>query len=197
MASHSRQGEAIPLIDFMGNLGIQLLLPKNTITYSNKVTASTIDLIFSTEQLATQKLQCQIYPIHHGLDHEAIETRFHFDTIKEFEPMPRRLFKSAPWEKICNQISVDLGENQLATLASTDLDRCVAQLMAIVQKAIENHVPIAKPSQYAKRWWSKDLTTLRKNYTRLRNQVARLRRQGNKFLSVFKEAYNAKKNLFS
>lgn len=42
--------------------------------------------------------------------------------------------------------------------------------------AIEEHVPLAKPSPYAKRWWCKDLIALRKKYTSLRNHFHRARR---------------------
>lgn len=41
---------------------------------------------------------------------------------------------------------------------------------------INMHVPLAKPSPYAKRWWCKDLTLLRKQYTSLRNRFHRAKR---------------------
>lgn len=86
------------------------------------------------------------------------------------------LLKSALWKKICDQISAQLED--IVRLLEIDLNSCISQLLSVVQKAVDNHVPIAKPSQYAKRWWTEDLTKLRKDYTRLRNQAARLRRQG-------------------
>ena len=48
--------------------------------------------------------------------------------------------------------------------------------MSIVTEAMDKHVPKAKPSPYAKRWWTEDLSVLRKSYTRLRNQIRRRRR---------------------
>lgn len=42
--------------------------------------------------------------------------------------------------------------------------------MALMTEAIDKHVPIAKASQYAKRWWTEDLTALRSEYTQQRNQ---------------------------
>jgi hypothetical protein len=39
-------------------------------------------------------------------------------------------------------------------------------------------VPKARPSPYAKRWWTPELTTLRKTMTTARSQASRLRREG-------------------
>lgn len=80
----------------------------------------------------------------------------------------------------------------MARLPEIDLNSCISQLLSVVQKAVDNHVTIAKPSQYAKRWWTDDLTKLRKDYTRLRNQAARLRREGHSFGPKLKEARTAK-----
>ncbi len=41
---------------------------------------------------------------------------------------------------------------------------------------MDKHVPKANPSPYAKRWWTENLSVLRKSYTRLRNQLRRRRR---------------------
>jgi 2-hydroxychromene-2-carboxylate isomerase len=38
-------------------------------------------------------------------------------------------------------------------------------LMGVVLKAIDNLVPLAKPSSYAKRWWTTDLSRRRRAYT--------------------------------
>lgn len=45
--------------------------------------------------------------------------------------------------------------------------------MSIVTEAVDKHVPKASPSPYAKRWWTEDLSVLRKSYTRLKNQLRR------------------------
>ena len=50
--------------------------------------------------------------------------------------------------------------------------------MAIVLEAIYALTPIAKPSPYAKRWWTTDLTNLRRAYTYQRNQARAYRQRG-------------------
>lgn len=76
VSSHQRQGEAEASIDFMAELGLQNLLPRGTVTYATKTASSTIDLIFTTSQLADELNFCKIYEYNHGSDHEALRTKF-------------------------------------------------------------------------------------------------------------------------
>jgi hypothetical protein len=50
--------------------------------------------------------------------------------------------------------------------------------MSVVLEAVHTLTPIAKPSPYAKRWWTTDLTQLRRVYTHWRNQARSQRRIG-------------------
>ncbi|KJZ70969.1 hypothetical protein HIM_09624 [Hirsutella minnesotensis 3608] len=50
------------------------------------------------------------------------------------------------------------------------------QLMRVVTKVIHDLTPRAQPPPYAKRWWTKDLTRLRRTYTYWRNQARTHRR---------------------
>jgi len=50
--------------------------------------------------------------------------------------------------------------------------------MAVVLEAVRALTPRAKPSPYAKRWWTSDLTQLRHIYTLWRNRARALRRAG-------------------
>lgn len=60
----------------------------------------------------------------------------------------------------------------------SDVNAFTSQLMGVIGAAVSKLVPKAKPSQYAKRWWSEDLSKLRSEYTLCRNQESRARRQG-------------------
>ncbi len=51
-------------------------------------------------------------------------------------------------------------------------------IMELVLPAVEENVPLARPSPYAKRWWTEELTTLRKDYTYWRNRARAERRAG-------------------
>jgi len=52
------------------------------------------------------------------------------------------------------------------------------------QEAIAQHCPKAKPSKYARIWWSENLTVLRRRYTTIRNQARSIRRQGRRGLNL-------------
>ncbi|KAI4793235.1 hypothetical protein E4T45_12596 [Aureobasidium sp. EXF-8846] len=51
-------------------------------------------------------------------------------------------------------------------------------IQEVTKTVIYHHCPKAKPSKYAKRWWSNDLTSMRKEYTKARNLARSKRRQG-------------------
>ena len=48
--------------------------------------------------------------------------------------------------------------------------------MSVMLEAVPALTPKAKPSPHAKRWWTEDLTQLRRIYTRWRNQARAERR---------------------
>lgn len=50
--------------------------------------------------------------------------------------------------------------------------------MVVVLEVVHALTPRAKPSPYAKRWWTQDLTQLRRIYTHWRNRVRAARRTG-------------------
>ncbi len=71
----------------------------------------------------------------------------------------------------------------------TNLEEYTTRPIKIVLDGIEKAVPLAKPSPYYKRWWTEDLTQLRKRYTLLQNQAKRqLRNCGSEFA---RPQYNA------
>ncbi len=58
----------------------------------------------------------------------------------------------------------------------THLDLYTSTLTKIVLEGIEASVTLAKSCQYNKRWWTKELSSLCKKYTHLRNQSQRYQR---------------------
>lgn len=117
----------------------------------------------------------------HGLDYSAIETVFALN-----QPIPagganRRLFKNALWDKVKEEVSKNL--TSLTALPS-ELDLYATHFINIVKRAINIHIPLAKPSPYAKRWWTQSLTDLRKKYTLLRNRFHRARKYNKPDLAI-------------
>lgn len=67
------------------------------------------------------------------------------------------------------------------------------RLMGAVLSAVEELTPKAKPSPYAKRWWTKDLTHLRRIYTYCRNRARNQRRAGHDDPQLQRQARDAAK----
>ncbi|EAQ83089.1 hypothetical protein CHGG_10907 [Chaetomium globosum CBS 148.51] len=121
----------------------------------------------------SQATLCAIHPCDHGSDHRAIETAF--DTSVEDRPSETRfLFKNAPWAEIRTRVAANLERIPWDGNVQQQTDR----LMAAVTEAVYGLTPKAKPSSYAKRWWTTDLTRLRQTYTFWRNQARSRRRIG-------------------
>src|SRR5271168_100769 len=168
-----RQGEADPIVNFISDFSLHSLLPRGTKTWARNGHESTIDLVFASDALAVTLLKCGVHEIEHGSDHRAITTTFDIEP-PERPVVQRLLIKNAPWNAIRERITTALQNTPLGlgTQAQTD------HLMTIVQDAIYALTPKAKPSPYAKRWWTSDLTNLRRTYTYQRNQARAQRRIG-------------------
>jgi exonuclease III len=186
--SWQRQGEANPIVDFIGDYSLQSLLPNSTKTWARNRQESTIDLIFASEELATMLIQCRVHGIEHGSDHRAIETTFNIAPPERIVEQ-RLLFKNAPWKAIQDRISRAFQNIPIGLEMQEQAD----QLMATVLEAVQALTPKAKPSPYAKRWWTTDLTNLQRAYTFLRNQVKTCQRRGFAFKRLEQQAKEAAK----
>ena len=183
-----RQGEADPIIDFMNRWRLESLLPRGTKTWQNTTHATTIDLMLALQELASDVLKCKIHDTEHGSDHRAIETSFDVE-VADHATQPRSLFKNAPWNAIRERIALALQGRPLAG----DVQRQTDRLMQVVLEAVNTLTPKAKPSPYAKRWWTRDLTKLRQVYTYWRNRARSQRRGGEALPELEQQARAAAK----
>jgi hypothetical protein len=157
----------------MNDLELQNLVARGAVTFEKGQTRSTIDLFMATERLVDEVVSCRLWEHEYGSDHRAILAEFDTD-ITTIEPQERLLFKHANWQGVRGAVTARLGELPPAE----NIERFLDKLMTIVQEAVRRHTPVAKPSPYAKRWWTQELTELRRDYTRWRNEARRTRRAG-------------------
>jgi hypothetical protein len=80
----------------------------------------------------------------------AISTAFAIN-IPRSSQKPRRVFKNADWKRIRSTVAQDM-KPLPKVIRDEELDEYASQLVQIVQRALEKHIPLAKPSPYAKRW---------------------------------------------
>ena len=157
----------------MNELALNSLLPRGTKTWQNRDHETTIDLTLASEGLSDAMLKCAIHQTDHGADHRAIDT-----VIDISVPTPiqedRLLLKNASWKEINARIALTLG----TTVTEGTVQQMTDRLMETVQEAIQALTPKARPTPYPKRWWTTDLTQLRRIYTYWRNRARGERRAG-------------------
>jgi exonuclease III len=171
--SLERQGEADPIIDLMNELALSSLLRRGTKTWHGGDHATTIDLVLASEDLANTTLKCMIHQTEHGSDHRAIETEMDV-SVPALQQQERLLLKNAPWKEINSRITRTLNTTSAGGPVQHQTDR----LTAAVLEAVHALTPKARPSPYTKRWWTTDLTQLRRIYTYWRNRARTERRAG-------------------
>jgi 3'(2'),5'-bisphosphate nucleotidase len=152
--------EADPIIDLMSEFAISSLLRRGTKTWHGRDYETTIDLVLASEELTTSMVKCAIYRTEHGSDHRAIDTVFDA-LVPSPKHQERLLLRNAPWKKINARMASTLEVSPSDGTAQQETDR----LMSAVLEAVHALTPKARPSPYAKRWWTANLTQLRQIYT--------------------------------
>lgn len=175
----------------MNDHGLHSLLPRGTKTWQGPSLGldSTIDLVLGTEELADEVVKCAIHPTEYGSDHRPIQTVIDID-VPHQDVEPGLLFKNAPWTAIRQRISKEL---KSVCWWARGLQGQTDKFMEIVMGAIKDLTPRAKPTPYAKRWWTTDLTQLRHIYTFWRNQARSQRRAGRAVPDLERRAKQASK----
>jgi hypothetical protein len=125
--------------------------------------SSTLDTVFASYGLANDMVCYVIHTVDHGSDHKGIvlETSILLDNYKEKEK--KRLYYNADWEAIRATFKQNLATRYTWTSLDTksQLDQAAEDLVALVNTTLDEMVPRAKPSPYAKRWWTRELSQLR------------------------------------
>jgi len=92
--------------------------------------------------------------------------------------LQRRLYNIADWEDIKQTVQNQLGNPPIIATID-DLDKATQELENHIQKLLQEKVPSPKVLPYTKRWWSRELTNLQKEYNHYRNQWTAAKRRGN------------------
>ncbi|KAL1581903.1 hypothetical protein WHR41_09480 [Cladosporium halotolerans] len=177
-----RTDEAEAIIDFMQENALTSLLPSGTVTWEhyNGSTCSTIDILLASSGLSEACEHCGIHQNDHGSDHKAVRAHFVLDTTEHQEKRRRRMYDKADWKKVREEVSTRIADDSSLHVLSTkdELEVAVDSLEAIVNGVLEERVARARPSPYAKRWWTDKLTTLRLSLSAARNHLTAVRRRG-------------------
>ena len=100
----------------------------------------------------------------------------HMPIISVLEMEPERSahvekynFKLMDWDDFRKTLEMKLAMVQTVEefMTEADLLEQITKLDAAIKETIKEQVPINKPSPYAKRWWTKNLTKMKKHKERL------------------------------
>jgi len=194
VGDHQRRHEADDMVEMALDLQLQSLLQPGTITWEHQARhlQSTVDVVLTDATLTVKMIRCCIYSVDHGSDHKAIEASFdHGRNVTQPMQPGRLLMERAAWDKINRQLEQTLRPFQTPR-DSLQLDEEAEYFTATVTAIIQMHTPRARPSPYAKRWWSAELTMLRQSVTSLRNGARTATRRGEDASSVKRQLQTAR-----
>jgi len=185
----THDSNADEIVDLAAELGLTLLIPPGTVTYPNADTA--IDLVWGTHDIESALIKCQVASNNdQGSDHLPVETWISLTSNLSDREGPKLDFARTDWEKFRAIL-----EGSLPTLpaleTTAEIDTFVAELLETIQKAMAESTPIKRPTPHSKRWWSKELTSMRRSANSLRNRYRRSR------LEVDKAAWRERANEYT
>ncbi|CAA7269138.1 unnamed protein product [Cyclocybe aegerita] len=168
------------LIDLLADHWMVMVLPKDIPTLEALSTKDTtqVDNVFCSEGMAKDFDRCDMEPEWRPVctDHFPIMSTINIQ-MQSNMPRPRRNFRETDWEEFRQELKKGLekierprefkeGEEEAFESARRELER-------VVIETIEKVVPMTNPTPYAKRWWTKDLTKMRKEVWKMSHKSYR------------------------
>ncbi|KAJ6520613.1 hypothetical protein DFH09DRAFT_833994, partial [Mycena vulgaris] len=142
-----------------------LALPQGTLTHQSAAhkTWNTIDLVFTSADISDAIISCDALPAQRlpGADHLPIIAILDYELLR-IPDCPRPNFRAVDWEVFTKAMTAYLKVNPipLDINSPTEYDTVYLALDKMLQFIIRAHVPLLSSSPFAKRWWTKELSTL-------------------------------------
>jgi len=181
-----------PILQFMAELDLTSLLPRGTATHRS---GTTIDLALASPLLEENLIRCELWPTQYGSDHRMINTTFDWKA-ERIEDKPRMQYRHTNWSRVNKILTKSIEEHPLPTIERDrpeEIENLADELTSRIKEMVDSQTPRTAPSGYAKRWWTLDLTDLRRNYTEARNRATAVRRASQRDQTLEDEAAEAKK----
>ena len=173
---HDRQADH--LVTMMAEHGLRPLLPPGTITFPRAGTA--IDLVWGNEKAEKAITKCKIAEDNdQASDHLPIEIHLDTQSHQEDQTPPTFNYAKTDWKLLETLISrhvptIPIDPN---SATPTSIDKYTREIASAIQQAIKESTPRKRPCPFSKRWWSNNLTELRRAAQRLRRTYKRTRNE--------------------
>ena len=167
------------LIDAVANAGLDLALPPQKPTHFHNVTKkwTRLDHVFLTEHSADALISCDTQEPGISTDHLPILTELNMSVA--YAPSKAiENFRDVDWDKFRAELKSQLDRLGRARPIEdqTSLDEACSAVTKVLKETIKAQVPISEISPMAKRWWTKELTALRRKANKLGRKASKLRK---------------------
>ena len=115
-----------------------------------------------------------------GTDHVPILTMLDI-SVPKVEEEGHRNFRTTDWDRFRQELEAQLGliPGPCTLINESQFQKAVDNLTVALQKTIEAVVPLSRPSPHSHRWWSKELSQLKKEINQLASHSYKFRAIGN------------------
>ena len=155
------------LIEIVADHDMVMTLPKDLPTLQAMATGNWTrpDNVFASANVEDLLIRCDTDPRLRGpgTDHVPILTIIDLPLERKLQP-PFPDFRQVDWPTFNKELTTRLVDIPLPALLTHDdaFQKAVDDLTATLQEVIRTKVPMSKPCPHSKRWWNKELSTLKK-----------------------------------
>jgi ribonuclease HI/exonuclease III len=167
--------EAEVLIEAVAEVGLEMALPCTTPTHYHNVTKqwTRLDQVFLSDHSENILIACDTLPDQRGVktDHLPVITELKLAVNTDTEQsIPN--FRNVDWTVFREALEKNLAAIQPAhrITCQRQLDRSCESLTHAIQATIREQVPVTNITSKSKRWWTKELTELRRQAGKLGRQ---------------------------
>lgn len=141
------------LLDIISKADIELTLPPSTITWEACQSYSIIDLIFLSAELIPKLEYCKtISELEQSLDHISMSTKLLLQ-CKATMIQPCRAWKMMDMKKLKKVLKQAPVPQALQTIANINTE--IEKIQSFLCKVVDETIPWAKPSDWAKLFWDR------------------------------------------
>ena len=172
------------LIQLIAEIGLDLALPAGTPTHEHNITKqwSRLDQVFVTEHTLDALMQCEALPMEQGLNTDHFPVISNLDINIDITPKKAiSNFRDVDWKEFRKVLGGKINKWGVPNFIRSQamLDRECDKLTTALQETIGEVVPEVILGPQAKRWWTKELTNLRKDMLKIRRKICKKRADPN------------------
>jgi exonuclease III len=189
--------KAEKLISAVADAGLDLALPPKIPTHKHNVSKkwTRLDHVFLSEHSFDTLLSCEALSDNLGLntDHLPIVTKMDL-TVARSPSKSFANFRNVDWDKFRKTLEEQIRDFGLprAIRSQSELDTECTRLTEALQLTIQKEVPTEELGPKSRRWWTKELTKLRREASKLGRKASQFKDYPNN--PVHAESIKAKKD---